>query len=164
MEQKYISSKTALINEARIGDGTRIWNYANLYGCKVGEKCTIGSYVEIQNDVTVGNNVIIGSHSFLCSLVEVEDEVFIGHGVMTINDINPPSNKRTGTKEEWKPTYIKKGAMIGSGAVLFPVTIGEYAKVGAGSVVTKDVPDYAMVVGNPAKIIKRDWREDDTTS
>jgi acetyltransferase-like isoleucine patch superfamily enzyme len=79
--------------------------------------------------------------------------VFVGHGVMTINDLNPPSRKRTGTTDEWKPTHIGEGAMIGSGALLFPVTIGKYAKVGAGSVVTKDVPDYAIVVGNPAKLI-----------
>lgn len=145
-------SKTAIIKNAKLGKNTKIWHFANVYGCKIGENCTIGSYTEIQNDVKIGNNVTISSHSFICSLVDIEDDVFIGHGVMTINDINPPSKKRTGTTDEWEKTLIKKGAIIGSGAILFPVTIGKYAKVGAGAVVTKDVPDHAVVVGNPAKI------------
>lgn len=147
-------SKTAILKDAKIGKGTKIWHYANLYSCEVGENCTIGSYVEVQNDVKIGDNVTISSHSFICSLVSIEDDVFIGHGVKTINDINPPSKKRTGAASEWKKTLIKKGAMVGSGAILFPVTIGQYAKIGAGAVVTKNVPDYAVVAGNPAKIIK----------
>lgn len=159
LEKKICS--TAIVNNAEIGEETRIWHYANLYGCKIGERCNIGSYVEIQEKAYVGDDVIIGSHSFICSLVKIEDDVFIGHGVMTINDINPPSKRRTGKTNEWKETYIGKGAVIGSGAVLFPVRIGEYAKVGAGAVVTKDVPDYAVVVGNPARIIKKDWRKNE---
>ena len=154
MNLENMISKTAIIKDARIGKETKVWHYANIYGCEIGEKCTIGSYVEVQDKVKIGNNVTISSHSFICSLVEIEDDVFIGHHVVTINDINPPSRKRTGTTKEWKKTLIKRGAMIGSGAVLFPVTIGNYAKVGAGAVVIKDVPDYAVVAGNPAKIIK----------
>lgn len=145
---------TAIVKNARLGQNTRIWEFANIYGCQIGDNCNIGSYVEIQSDVNVGNNVTISSHSFICSLVTIENDVFIGHGVMTINDIKPPSFKRTGSKEHWKSTLIKRGAVIGSNATLFPVTIGENAEVGAGAVVTKDVPDNCIVVGNPARIIK----------
>ena len=143
-----------------IGDGTKIWEYTNLYGCKIGKNCTIGAFTEIQCDVVIGDNVIVSSHSFLCSLVTVENDVFIGHGVMTINDINPPSNRRTGSKAEWKPTLIKEGAVIGSGAVLFPVTIGKYSKIGAGAVVTRDVKDYEIVAGNPARNTRIYRKED----
>mgnify|MGYP003969723865 CR=1 FL=1 len=143
-------SDTAIVKNCNIGEGTKIWNFTNVYGCQIGENCMIGTYVEIQNDVKIGNNVRIQSHSFLCSLVTIENDVFIGHGVMTINDIYSPSGDPT----KWKPTLIKKGASIGSNATLFPVTIGENAIVGAGAVVTKDVPDNCTVVGNPANIIK----------
>jgi len=147
-------SNTAIVKDAKIGNNTKIWNFANIYGCKIGENCNIGSYSEIQNDVEIGNNVTISSHSFICALVKIEDDVFIGHGVMTINDLVPPSKKRTGTDKYWKKTIIKKGAIIGSNATLLPVTIGENAVVGAGSVVTKDVPPNWVVAGNPAKKIK----------
>ena len=147
--------KTAIVKNAQIGDDTKIWEFANIYECKIGFNCNIGSYVEIQSNATIGSNVTISSHSFICSLVHIEDDVFIGHGVMTINDINPPSYKKTGKKNQWLQTTIKKGAIIGSNATLFPVTIGTNAKVGAGSVVTKDVPDNCVVVGNPAKILKK---------
>jgi acetyltransferase-like isoleucine patch superfamily enzyme len=143
------------VNKCKVGKGTKIWNYVNMYGCKVGKNCNIGSYVEIQPDAVIGDNVIISSHSFICSLVTVEDDVFIGHGVLTINDKNPPSFRRTGSKKGWENTIIKKGAVIGSGAVLFPVKIGRNAVVGAGAVVTKDVPDSATVIGNPARAISR---------
>ena len=151
----YFKADTAIVNNASISKGTKIWHYANVYGCAVGENCTIGAYTEIQNDVHIGNNVTISSHSFICDLVEIEDDVFIGHGVITINDLYPPSFRRTGSKEHWKKTCIKKGALIGSNATLFPVVIGENAVVGAGAVVTKDVPDNCIVVGNPARIINR---------
>ena len=147
--------KNQIIKNCKIGKNTKIWNFVNLYECEIGNNCNIGSYVEIQNKVKIGNNVIISSHSFLCSLVIIEDNVFIGHGVMTINDINPPSKRRTGSDKEWKKTLIKKGASIGSNATLLPVTIGENAIIGAGAVVTKDVPDNAIVAGVPAKIIKK---------
>ncbi len=153
---KYFKAKTAIVKDAVVGRGSKIWHYSNLYGCRIGENCTVGSYTEIQNDVVIGNNVTISSHSFICSLVVIEDNVFIGHGVMTINDLYPPSFHRTGSKENWQKTLIKKGAVIGSNVTLLPVTIGNNAEIGAGSVVTKDVPNNAIVAGSPAKIISRD--------
>jgi len=151
----YFKADTTIINNASIGKGTKIWHFANVYGCIIGENCTIGAYTEVQNDVRIGNNVIISSHSFICSLVEIEDNVFIGHNVMTINDLHPPSYKRTGSKEYWKKTLIREGAIIGSNVTLLPVTIGENSEVGAGAVVTKNVPDNCIVLGNPARIIKK---------
>ena len=148
-------SKTAIVKDSIIGDRIRIWEFANIYGCEIGENCNIGSYVEVQSNVRIGNNVTISSHSFICSLVVIEDDVFIGHGVMTINDLHPPSYKRTGSKKYWKKTLIRKGAIIGSNVTLLPVTIGENVEIGAGAVVTKDVPDNCIVAGNPARIIKK---------
>jgi len=153
---KYFKADSAIITNCDIAKGVKIWNYANLYGCTIGENSTIGSYTEVQNDAIVGNNVTISSHSFICSLVTIEDDVFIGHGVMTINDIYPPSFKKTGSKNGWKPTLIKKGVVIGSNATLFPVSIGENSIIGAGSVVINDVPPNVTVAGNPARIIKNE--------
>ena len=150
-----IANSAIVEDSVELGKQNRIAPFTNLYGCKLGDNCGIGAYTEIQNNVTIGNNVTVSSHSFLCSLVTVEDDVFIGHGVMTINDLFPPSRKRTGTDKHWEPTLIKEGAIIGSGATLYPVTIGEYAVVAAGSIVRKDVPPYSVVAGNPARIITK---------
>ncbi len=139
------------IVNVKIGKRTKLWRYVNLYGCTIGDDSMIGTYVEIQSGVTVGNKVRIQSHTFICEGVTIEDNVFIGHGVMFINDKYPRA------EGDWKllKTVIKKGASIGSNAtILGGVTIGEGALVGAGSVVTKDVSAYTVVVGNPAKFLK----------
>ena len=151
----YFKADTALVKNATIGNGSKIWHYANVYGCTIGKNCSIGAYSEVQNDVHIGDNVTISSHSFICSLVDIEDDVFVGHGVMTINDLHPPSFSKTGSKEYWQKTLIKKGAVIGSNVTLLPVTIGKNAEVGAGAVVTKNVPDNCIVAGNPSTIIKK---------
>lgn len=144
-----------------LGENVSLQDFINLYGCRIGDNTKIGPFVEIQKNVTVGRNCKIQSHSFLCEGVSIEDEAFIGHGVMFINDRFPRSATESGalqTETDWKvvPTVIKKGASIGSNAtILCGVTVGEGAIVGAGSVVTKDVPPRTIVAGNPAKILRK---------
>jgi len=144
----------------KLGQGVRIFGFANLYGCEIGDEVKIGTFVEIQKGVKVGKRCKISSHSFLCEGVMLEDEVFIGHNVTFINDPYPRATTAGGalqTEKDWKcvPTLVKKGASIGSSAtVLCGITIGEGAVVGAGSVVTKDVPPNTVVAGNPARVLK----------
>jgi len=121
----------------------------NLYDCKIGDNCFIGPFVEIQKGVTIGNNTRIQSHSFICSKVKIKNEVFIGHGVMFINDKYPVHRN----PEDWDETIVEDRVIIGSNATILPCKIGKNALVGAGSVVTKDVPTNKIVAGNPAKII-----------
>lgn len=140
-----------------MGENVKLSQFINLYGCEIGDETKIGAFVEIQKNAKIGKNCKISSHTFICEGVTIEDNVFIGHGVTFINDTYPRATTENGalqTEKDWKvePTLIKKGASIGSGAtVLCNVVIGEYAIVGAGSVVTKNVPDYAIVAGNPAR-------------
>ena len=146
--------------DVKLGKDVKIYAFVNLYGCEIGDDSKIGTFVEIQKGAKIGKHVKVSSHSFICEGVTIEDEVFIGHGVMFINDKYPRSTNEDGsiqTEADWVcvPTVIKKRASIGSNAtILCGVTIGEGALVGAGSVVTHDVPAGAVVAGNPAHPIK----------
>lgn len=153
--------KIQIINNCTFGKNTKIWNFVNLYGCTIGDDCIIASFVEIQTGVEIGNKVKIESYSFICEGVKVEDEVFIGHHAVFINDNYPRSANKDGSlrkKGDWRmfKTIIRKGASIGSNStILGGVVIGENSIVGAGSVVTKDVPGNVIVAGNPARIINK---------
>ncbi|HMZ07405.1 MAG TPA: acyltransferase [Anaerolineales bacterium] len=142
--------------DVKLGQDVKIYAFVNLYGCEIGDDSKVGTFVEIQKGAKIGRHVKISSHTFICEGVTIEDEVFIGHGVMFINDKYPRSTNEDGsiqTEADWVcvPTVIKKRASIGSNAtILCGVTIGEGALVGAGSVVTHDVPAGAVVAGNPA--------------
>jgi UDP-2-acetamido-3-amino-2,3-dideoxy-glucuronate N-acetyltransferase len=148
-------------DDVKLGKNVRIFHpdLVNLYGCEIGDGTKIGAFVEIQRTVSIGSRCKISSHSFLCEGVILEDEVFIGHGVMFTNDLYPRATNEDGslkTDSDWDTveTLLKFGASIGSNATVLPgVTIGKKAIIGAGSVVNRDVPDYAIVVGVPARVI-----------
>jgi len=147
-------------DKVRLGQGVQIPHpdLVNLYGCSIGAETKIGTFVEIQKNAFIGSRCKISSHVFICEGVTIEDEVMVGHGVMFINDRYPRATREGGlqTEADWKviPTLVQKGASIGSGAVLLcGVTIGEQALVGAGAVVTKDIPAFAIACGVPAKIV-----------
>ena len=143
-----------------LGHNVRIHRFVNLYGCSIGDETRVGTFVEIQRGARVGARCKISSHTFICEGVTIEDEVFVGHGVMFTNDRRPRATRPDGTpqtEEDWtlEPTIVRRGASIGSNAtILCGIEIGERATVGAGSVVTRSVPPGATVAGNPARIIK----------
>jgi acetyltransferase-like isoleucine patch superfamily enzyme len=151
--------------DVKLGRDVRIHGFVNLYGCEIGEETRIGTFVEIQKGAKIGARCKISSHTFICEGVTIESGVFVGHGVTFINDRHPCAVNASGqlkTESDWEcqRTVVKEGAAIGSGATLLGgITIGKNALVGAGSVVTKDVPPNAVVAGNPAKVLKRVVKE-----
>lgn len=154
-----MSEFVCIAPDVKLGNGVKLSKFINLYGCEVGDDTKIGAFVEIQKNARVGKNCKISSHTFICEGVNIEDNVFVGHGVTFINDTYPraTTDGRLQTEQDWKvePTLVRKGASIGSGAtILANVTIGENALIGAGSVVTRDVPANAIVKGAPARLMR----------
>jgi acetyltransferase-like isoleucine patch superfamily enzyme len=146
--------------DVKLGRNVRIFSFTNLYGCEIGDDVKVGTFVEIQKGAKIGKRCKISSHTFICEGVTLEDDVFIGHHVVFTNDRYPRATNAGGqlqTEADWKciPTLVKRGASIGSGAVLLcGITVGKNAMIGAGSVVTKDVPPDTIVAGNPARVVK----------
>ncbi len=149
-----------IAEDVKLGKNVVIRDFVNLYGCTIGDNCKIGTFVEIQKNAVIGDNVKISSHTFICEGVTIEDDVFIGHNVSFINDKYPAATNARGelqTEVDWQvvPTYVKRGASIGTSAtILCGVTIGDNAIVGAGSVVTRDIPANTIVAGNPARVLR----------
>ena len=147
--------------DVKLGEGVKIYDFVNLYGCEIGDNSKIGTFVEVQKGAKIGKNCKISTHTFICEGVTIEDDVFISHNVTFINDPYPRATNEEGqlqTEKDWVciPTLVKKGASIGSSVTLLcGVTVGERAIIGAGSVVTKDVPPDTIVAGNPARILRK---------
>ncbi|MET0636408.1 MAG: acyltransferase [Chitinophagaceae bacterium] len=157
----HIDSNRQHLRNVTVGEGVLIYDFVNAYDCSIGDGTRIGAFTEIQKEVSIGRNCKISSHTFICSGVEIHDGVFIGHGVMFTNDLFPRATNEAGelqTASDWKvvPTILHDGASVGSNAtILAGVVIGRNAMVGAGSVVTKDVPADSVVAGNPARVISK---------
>jgi len=160
MEKITVNNDKQSLNNVEVGENVKIFNFVNAYGCSIGDNSRVGAFVEIQKGATIGKSCKISSHTFICEGVHIEDNVFIGHGVMFTNDLFPRATRPDGTPQteaDWTlvETFVKKGASIGSNAtILAGITIGENALVGAGAVVTKDVAANSVVAGSPAKFFK----------
>ena len=160
MKLGYSSGRRVVASDVKIGRDVKIYDFVNLYGCEIGDESKIGTFVEVQKGAKIGRRVKVSSHTFICEGVTIEDEAFIGHGVTFTNDLYPRATTSSGglqTDADWKviPTVVRRGASIGSGStILCGIEIGEGAIVGAGSVVTKDVPAGMIVAGNPAKVLR----------
>ncbi len=158
MDRSKLPSNVALADDVKLGENVRLAPFVNLYGCEIGEETRLGAFVEVQRDASIGRRCKISSHSFICSGVDIEDGVFIGHGVMFINDRYPRAVNQDGSPQsesDWQleRTRIHAGASIGSGAIIMcGITVGERALVGAGALVTHDVPPFAVVAGHPARV------------
>ncbi len=160
MDEAYLKANFIRLSQVKLGKDVKLFAFVNAYGCQIGDGTKIGTFVEIQKNAFIGKNCKVSSHTFICEGVTIEDECFIGHGVMFINDKYPRAANPDGTMQteaDWQviPTHVKKGASIGSGAIIMAgVTIGEGAIVGAGAVVTKSVAPYAVVAGVPARLLR----------
>jgi UDP-2-acetamido-3-amino-2,3-dideoxy-glucuronate N-acetyltransferase len=156
----YSTGRRVIASDVKLGRGVKLNDFVNLYGCEIGDETKLGTFVEIQKGAKVGRRVKISSHTFICEGVTIEDEAFIGHGVTFTNDLYPRATTASGalqTDADWKviPTIVRRGASIGSGStILCGIEIGEGAIVGAGSVVTKNVPARTVVAGNPARVLR----------
>jgi acetyltransferase-like isoleucine patch superfamily enzyme len=158
-------SSVRIASDVKLGKNVKLFAFVNLYGCEIGDNTKVGTFVEIQKGAKIGANCKISSHTFICEGVTIESDVFIGHGVTFINDLYPRATASGGdlqTEADWTciPTIVKRGSSIGSGStILAGITIGENALIGAGSVVTKDVPRDTIVAGNPARVLRSTTKE-----
>ncbi len=154
MELLNVENDRQSLKNVSVGEGVKIFNFVNAYGCSIGDNSKVGAFVEIQKDVNIGVNTKIQSHTFVCELVTIGDNCFVGHGVMFINDLFSKGGPAQGDKTLWKSTKIGNNVSIGSNATILPVEICDNTVIGAGAVVTKNISKPGVYVGNPAKMIK----------
>jgi len=155
MKNSPVIFESCIKEDVVFGQGVRVVNPVNLYGCKIGDGCFVGPFTEIQKDVVIGDRTKVQSHTFICELVTIGNDCFIGHGVMFINDLFTEGGPAAGDKTKWKSTVIGNYVSVGSNATILPVTICDHVVIGAGSVVTKSVTESGVYGGNPARLIRK---------